>query len=313
MLICLMALIVLGVSSAAAVSTTLVINEIEYDQASTDAAEYVEIMNVSGAPIDLDLYDLYFVNGSTGLSYDIIDLPAFSLAAGDFYVVCANAATVANCDLDDDPDTNFIQNGAPDAVALRLSGAVVDTVSYEGDTAGYTEGSGAGLEDNPDAGTLSISRCPDGADSDQNNVDLIQTDSTPGAANDCGVSAAELVINEIDYDQPSTDGAEYLEVRNNSASAVDLDLYDLVFVNGSDGSTYDTIDLPAFSLAAGDYYVVCANAATVADCDLDDGPDTNFIQNGAPDAIALRFQGAVIDAVSYEGDTAGYTEGPVWG
>ena len=32
---------------------------------------------------------------------------------------------------------------------------------------------------------LSLSRCPDGTDSDQNNVDLVLRPSTPGAANDC--------------------------------------------------------------------------------------------------------------------------------
>ena len=44
------------------------------------------------------------------------------LAAGGYFVVCGNAATTLNCDLDVAPDTNLIQNGAPDAVGL-LSGA----------------------------------------------------------------------------------------------------------------------------------------------------------------------------------------------
>ncbi|MCA9906427.1 MAG: lamin tail domain-containing protein, partial [Anaerolineae bacterium] len=120
----------------AAVSTSLVINEIDYDQPGSDAAEYVEIKNVSGAAIDLDPYSLVLINGNGGGAavYNTIDLPTVSLAAGDYYVVCANAATVDNCDLDDGPDTNFIQNGAPDAVALVLAGTIVDTVSYEGDT-----------------------------------------------------------------------------------------------------------------------------------------------------------------------------------
>ena len=47
----------------------------------------------------------------------------------------------------------------------------------------------------------------------------------PAAANNTsqsGISATtavgELVINEIDYDQPSTDTAEYLEIKNVSAT-----------------------------------------------------------------------------------------------
>ena len=40
----------------------------------------------------------------------------------------------------------------------------------------------------------------------------------PGA----GAALISLVINEVDYDQPSTDEAEFLELRNVSASAIDL-------------------------------------------------------------------------------------------
>jgi len=42
-----------GLVPAAAVSSTLVVNEIDYDQASTDTAEFLEIKNVSGAPLAL--------------------------------------------------------------------------------------------------------------------------------------------------------------------------------------------------------------------------------------------------------------------
>jgi len=106
--------------------------------------------------------------------------------------------TVDNCDLDDGPDINFIQNGAPDAVGLRNgAGELVDAVSYEGDTgAPYTEGSGSGLEDNP-SGTGSIARCPDGADTNQNNVDFIFTGIvTPGSGNECS-GAREARIHEV--------------------------------------------------------------------------------------------------------------------
>ena len=171
-----------------ALSTTLVINEVDYDQPSTDTTEFLEIKNVSAAPIDLDPYEVVLVNGSSGgaVIYDTIGLPPVSLAAGDFFIVCANATTVPNCDLDDGPDTNFIQNGDPDAVAIRLTGVVVDTFSYGGVTgAPYTEGSGAGLDDDPGPASGSLGRCADGADTDQNNVDFVFRPSTPGAANAC--------------------------------------------------------------------------------------------------------------------------------
>ena len=92
-------------ASAAAASDTLVINEVDYDQPSTDTAEFLELKNVSAAAIDLDPYSVQLVNGTGGgaTSYQTIDLPSVSLANGDHYVVCANMANTANCDLESLP------------------------------------------------------------------------------------------------------------------------------------------------------------------------------------------------------------------
>src|SRR6187399_1332559 len=84
---------------------------------------------------------------------------------------------------------------------------------------------------------------------------------------------AQVVINEIDYDMPGAgDSAEFVELKNTGASAVNLSGYTLELVNGNGGgaTVYDTIILPSVSLAAGGYFVICSNAATVVNCDLDD-------------------------------------------
>src|SRR5919106_3165293 len=180
------ALMVSASGSARASSTTLLVNEIDYDQPGTDDAEFVEIKNVSDGSVSLAGHSLRLVNGTGGGAsvYQTIDLPDISLATGDHFVVCANPATTANCDLDVTPETNLIQNGAPDAVAIVLGGTVVDSVSYEGDTGPpYTEGSGAGLLDAPAAVAQGVSRLPDGTDTDQNNADLDSSCITPGAVN----------------------------------------------------------------------------------------------------------------------------------
>ncbi len=165
-------------------AAALVINEIDYNQPSTDTAEFVEIRNNSDSGVNLSSYTLEFVNGSNNTVYQSFALPNVVLASGDYFVLCGDAANVANCDLDVTPDSNLIQNGDPDAIALLLDGEIVDTVSYGGDVPGYTEGSGAGLTDS-DAPGIGISRCPDGMDTDQNNVDFAQASITPGEANDC--------------------------------------------------------------------------------------------------------------------------------
>ena len=167
---------------AAPASAHLVINEIDYDQANSDTAEFAEIRNDGTTPVDLDPYALRLVNGANNTVYKTIDLPATSLAAGDYFVVCGG--TVANCDLDTTPDTDLIQNGAPDAVALVNGDTIEDTVSYEGEVPGYTEGAGGAPADTAASGPAqSISRVPDGCDTDVNAADFRLADSTPGAAN----------------------------------------------------------------------------------------------------------------------------------
>ncbi len=113
--------------------------------------------------------------------YQTFPLPSLLLAPGDFFVICANAGTTPNCDLDVTPDTNLIQNGAPDAVALYDGVNLVDSLSYEGDLAGFVEGTGAPA----DGGTPheGLSRLPDGADTNDNSVDFSIRCATPGEAN----------------------------------------------------------------------------------------------------------------------------------
>jgi hypothetical protein len=121
---------------------------------------------------------------------------------------------------------------------------------------------------------------------------------------------ASLVINEIDYDQPGTDDAEFIEIKNVSDQSINLDLYAIELVNGNGGgaAVYQTIDLPNVDLATDGYYVVCGDAANVTNCDLDVSTNTNLIQNDT-DAVAIVLSDTVIDTVSYEGDTgAPYTE-----
>ncbi len=283
------------------IAPQLVINEVDYDQPSTDTAEYVEIKNVGASAASLDGVTLVLVNGTGGGAsvYDTIDLPNESLAAGGYFVVCANAATVSNCDLDDSPDTNFIQNGAPDAAALRYDGEVLDAVSYEGNTgAPYTEGSGEGLADSSSVAGLSISRCADGNDTDQNNVDFVTVGSTPGVTNDCQVETADVLINEVDADNPSTDAAEFVELYDGGIGNSDLGGLVVVLYNGNGDTSYNAFDLDGQSTNADGYFVLCGDAANVANCDLDVSPDTNLIQNGA-DAVAVY----VGDAIDFPGGT----------
>ncbi|HJS18135.1 MAG TPA: ExeM/NucH family extracellular endonuclease [Anaerolineales bacterium] len=213
-------------TASPAVANDLVINEIDYDQPSTDTAEFVEIRNNDSVSVDLSAYDVQMVNGNAGgaVQYRLFDLPAISLAPGDYFVLCANNTTVANCDLDVTPETDLIQNGAPDAVALLFGASIVDTVSYEGNTgAPYTEGSGVGLVDTA-SGTQSISRCPDASDTDVNNVDFSERTSTPGTLNACVTDIPPAVTSTN-----PTNGAMNISITTN----IDINFSEAVTATGN--------------------------------------------------------------------------------
>jgi len=128
------------------------------------------------------------------------------------------------------------------------------------------------------------------------------------------ITNAQIVINEVDYDQPGTDNAEYIELLNTGAAAFPLQYLQVVLVNGNAGgsavyATLENVSWPA--LPSGSYFVICANAAT-PNCNAVVAPATNLIQNGSPDAIALVItqpEPLVLDALSYGGNVPGYTEG----
>lgn len=125
---------------------------------------------------------------------------------------------------------------------------------------------------------------------------------------------AQIVINEVDYDQVGTDNAEYIEIKNIGTTDFPMEFVRVELVNGSGSgaAVYLTIENPAWPpLAPGGYFVICGNDALTVNCDHPATPATNLIQNGPQDAIALIFipTGEILDALSYEGSLLGYVEG----
>jgi len=122
-------------------------------------------------------------------------------------------------------------------------------------------------------------------------------------------SHAAVVINEIDYDQPGTDSAEFIELFNSGSSAVSLDNYLLDLINGSSTSSYRSIDLSGFNIGSGEFFVVCSNASLVANCNYSFTTTNGWFQNGSPDAVALYNDTSLLDSLSYEGIQTPFTEG----
>jgi hypothetical protein len=174
-------------ASIPSVISTVVINEVDYDQAGSDSGEFVEIYNPTASDVDTEGLSLELINGADGTAqvYTTIDLSSAGdiLPAGG-YLVVGDSEVLANLpeDVLSVELSGSIQNGDPDGLRLLDGGIVVDSVSYGGNIEDVTEGNSAPA----DTEEGSVARCGNGEDSDNNDADFAVTDTaTPGLTNSC--------------------------------------------------------------------------------------------------------------------------------
>ncbi len=295
---------------------TVVINEVVIDP---NELAFVELRGEPG--LDLSCYTLLELNSGQAqdqcevekqLALDGIVIP------DDGYLVLG-AADVASLDVE---QKWAAQNGPGDGFRLVYEGdaeeLVVDTFSWGATLSACTDPPSTDSGFGPAAKEgLSTARCPDGRDTNNNNVDLMEAISaTPGSANNCPDLAAlavcdnppsnPVVINEL-LTSPGLDAFVELKGAPNTA----LGCFTLLAYNGGpEGALcdiYETISMPGAVIGESGYFVVApedSSAATVADF-LDGGAD---LQDG-PDALALIFtqtngQQILMDAVVYGGELA---------
>ena len=176
----------------------VVINEIDYDQPGTDSGEFIELFNSGNGDILLDGYTLDLINGTNGTAYDTFDLAGLKIDAGAYLVLCDSASSVANCNYAPNTGTGWFQNGGStdgDAVALYSGGLLLDSMVYEaiGSNLGpFAEGgTSAGADSN--SVIMSLSRLPNGIDTDDNGFDFGSGCLTPGTANISGSGDCSVV------------------------------------------------------------------------------------------------------------------------
>jgi hypothetical protein len=204
------------------------------------------------------------------------------------------------------PGLDALQNGADNVRLLDAQNNVVDAVGY-GDFQGLIfVGEGTPVPDG--AAGRSIGRVYGANDSDDNSVDFQTFYPTPGQDN------ADLIINEVYFDQPGQDDANatFIELVAPVLDWEDLSLdgYMVHAVNGFDGFDYiftgflPGIDLGSYTLLGPGpdkgFVLICndqeANFALLFYCNAYyDGVD---FQNG-PDNIELYYRGRKIDALGY--------------
>lgn len=90
------------------------------------------------------------------------------------------------------------------------------------------------------------------------------------------------VINEIDSDTPSTDVAEFIEIKWTANTA--LDGLVVVLYNGSNDTSYAAFDLDGYTTDTNGFFIL-GNTGIISAGDLDMGA-SNILQNGQ-DAVAI--------------------------
>jgi hypothetical protein len=116
--------------------------------------------------------------------------------------------------------------------------------------------------------------------------------------------ALGLRLNEIDYDQPSFDTGEFVEIVNVSSERYRLRHIALVFVNGSTSAEYRRVQLSGRLGPSRRLVVATSSLAVDGSARLIVFPlARDNVQNGSPDGVALvdTANGVVLDALSYEG------------
>ncbi len=290
----------------------IVINEIHYNPmdglvnsvvVSGTNYEFVELKNISSAPIDLT--NVFF---SRGIDYFFPENTI--IQPGDFIVLAENVTRFQERygfvpfdsyggRLSNSGETLWLER-------ITLSGNVLlDAVTYD-DIFPWDFNADGGAVD------YSLALVDGTVDNDTYLNWSVQCNSlfTPGTENDLGcftgVDYSGLTINEIDYSPNGANDLEFLELVNNSFLPIDMEGLRI-----SDGITYD---FNGGQLFPGQYYLIARDSAFVQNTygvTVDGNYTGGLSSNGETIRLSDLF-GNPIDVVTY-GVSAPWTDEPAQG
>jgi hypothetical protein len=174
------------------ITAQVVINEVVYDDTSTDNREFVEIYNAGPNPVDISGWMLENAdNGGNSLMGTVVVPLGTTLMPGAFFVFGNIGVPNLNITI----PLNSLENDMEITRLKDASGIIQDTVTYEVNlqTAGFPfsqiEGQGIwGNQISTDTSPTSWSRWTDGLDTNDNGRDFGNLPITPGTSNTIGVN-----------------------------------------------------------------------------------------------------------------------------
>jgi uncharacterized protein len=297
---------VLVAATAAAESggtSPVFINEIHYDNASSDVGEFVEIAGPAGA--DLTGWSLVLYNGSNGTMYNTIDI---STPAIDDEGTGTGA-------VDFQLPSNGLQNGSPDGIALIDNGTVVQFLSYEG-TLTATDGPAATVT-STDIGVSETSSTPIGDSVQLTGAgttagDFAWTGPTVASPGDLNtgqtltVTAGQGSLLLSQYVEGSSNN-KAIELANRGTASIDLSTVTVESFNNGSVTPTNTFSPGAGTLAPGAVYVIANPSASSLILSVADATSAVTFFNG-DDAIVVSVDGVVVDMFG----TVGTDPGSAW-
>ncbi|WP_109436278.1 T9SS type A sorting domain-containing protein [Aquimarina sp. AU119] len=212
------------------------INEIHYDNASTDVEEAIEIAGVTGT--DLSGWSIVLYNGSNNSVYNTISISGILPDQQNGFGTLVEILPV-----------NGLQNGSPDGIALvDNNNAVIQFLSYEG-VITAVDGPAAGVT-STDIGVSESSSTSVGASLQLSGAGTVASEfiwettptNTYGAVNTnqtFGTPVIVPVINEFLFNHTGSDTDEFVEIL--AGSETDLSEYWILEIEG-DSNASGTID-----------------------------------------------------------------------
>jgi hypothetical protein len=289
---------------------TVVINEVVPDPDGADAGnEWVELYNDGAAEVDLGGWVIERAKSSWGARYTfsagVLLPPGSYLVVGGEFVAAADIPLGSGSTFD-------LGNAGTSGDGIRLvddSGAVRDVIIYgpnNNDALLDESGSVVTSTAPKPASGRSLSRIPDGADTDDNGVDIqLVSELTPGSANTGGDtgevppecdSSSQVVINEFLANPNGSDtGNEWVEIYNASAATLDISGWRLA---GGTSSFNTAAVIPADTFIESDSFLLIGQSSAVSGALVVSG----LTMGNASNADAVQLQdcwGDVMDTVVY--------------
>ncbi len=180
----------------------VVINELSYDDTSTDDHEFVELYNSSGNTVDIGGWQLIEEDGSSTSGNSHTIAIGTMLAPGGFWVIgdssVPNVNETLSYSLENGPDGVYLT----DAVGVVQDGLAWEMQRWTNAIPTWLEGDGFGgdiqLHEHGGFDQNSISRGIDGVDTDDNGCDFRVAPWTPGTFNVTGMTTSLPYINNFD-------------------------------------------------------------------------------------------------------------------